>query len=55
MLIVIDLFGDSDDTIKIEQEDPEDIKRREEQRRLALEEIFRRSPQPQVVPVETER
>jgi hypothetical protein len=52
MHVVIDLFGD-EDVIKVPQEDdPSEVKKRELARRHVLEEIFRRAPQPQVVPVE---
>lgn len=49
---VIDLMGD-DDVIVIKNEDPKEEARREEMRKKALEEIFRRAPQPQleIVPV----
>lgn len=55
MHVVIDLFGD-EDVIRIPREDdPEEVKKRELARKRVLEEIFRRAPQPQVVPVESER
>lgn len=52
-MIVIDLFGDSDDVIQLPPEEtPEEIARKEALQRRALEEIWRRAPQPQVVPVD---
>lgn len=55
MHIVIDLFGDDgdDNVITVSPEKTrEELEREEQMRRRALEEIFRRAPQPQVVPVE---
>ena len=54
MHVIIDLFGDDEDVIDMREkkEDPEAIKRQEELRQRFLEEMFRRAPQPQVVPVE---
>ena len=54
-MIVIDLFGDEDIIITISPEDdPKEVARKEEVRQRALEEIFRRTPQPtlQIVPIE---
>lgn len=52
MHVVIDLFGD-DDVITIPPEKtPEQLKKEEEMRQRALYEIFKRAPQPQVVPIE---
>lgn len=52
MHVVIDLFGGDDDVISVP---PEKTKEQLEKERLmrqrALEEIFRRAPQPQVVPI----
>ena len=53
MHVVIDLFGD-DDVITIPAEKtPEELKKEELMRQRALEEIFKRAPQPQleIVPV----
>lgn len=54
MHVVIDLFGDDDTVISVPPEEtPEEIKKREALRQRALEEIFRRAPQPQleIVPI----
>lgn len=51
MHIVIDLFGDDDNVIAVSQKNKEELEREEQMRRRAIEEIFRRAPQPQVVPV----
>jgi hypothetical protein len=54
MHIVIDLFGSDDTVITVPpEESSEEIKKRELMRQCALEEIFRRAPQPQleIVPV----
>jgi hypothetical protein len=54
MHVVIDLFGGDDTVISIPPEEtPEEIKKRELMRQRALEEIFRRAPQPQleIVPI----
>ena len=49
-MIVIDLMGDSDDTITVPQEeDPAVVAKREALRREAILEILKRMPQPQVV------
>ena len=48
MHVVIDLVGDEDVIQVPVEESPEEIKKREFQRQHALEEIFRRSPQPQL-------
>ena len=53
-MIVIDLMGDEDLIITIPKErSADDIAREEEMRKRALEEIFRRAPQPtlEIVPV----
>lgn len=52
MGITIDLFGDEDVITIPPEETPEEIKRKEEMRKRALAEIFKRAPQPQVVPIE---
>ena len=52
MLIVIDLIGDEDEVKIGHEEDPKEIKLREEHQQRVLEEMYRRAPQPQVVPVE---
>lgn len=50
-MIVIDLMGDSDDVIQVRPEEtPEELSRKEAMRQHALEEIFRRAPQPQLIP-----
>jgi len=51
--IVIDLMGDDDMIVMGAEDSAEEIARKEEMRKRALEEIFRRSPQPtlQIVPV----
>lgn len=52
MHIVIDLFSGDDTVITIPPEKTkEELEREETMRQRALEEIFRRAPQPQVVPV----
>jgi KaiC/GvpD/RAD55 family RecA-like ATPase len=51
MHVVIDLFGDEDVITITPEESPESLKRKEMMRKHALEEIFRRAPQPQVIPV----
>ena len=54
-MIVIDLMGDEDIIITVPQEKSKDeLAREEEMRQRALEEIFRRAPQPalEIVPVE---
>jgi hypothetical protein len=53
-MIVIDLFGDDDVITVPPAEDPKEVARKEEMRQRALEEIFRRAPQPdlQIVPKE---
>ncbi len=54
---VIDLMGD-DDVITIPPEkSKEELEREEAMRRQALEEIFRRTPQPtlQIIPVDPDR
>lgn len=56
MHIVIDLFGDDgdDNVITVSPEKTrEELEREEQMRRRALEEIFKRAPQPQleIVPV----
>jgi len=53
MHIVIDLMcGDDDTVIAVQpEESAEEKAKREKQRLKALEEIFKRAPQPQVVPV----
>lgn len=55
MYIVIDLMGDDAVTSVPPEETPEEIERKELMRQYALEKIFRRTPQPQVVPVEIDR
>lgn len=57
-MIVIDLMGDDDDVIQIRAEEtPEELARQEAMRKHALEEIFKRAPQPQlqIVPIGTKR
>ena len=51
---VIDLMGDEDVIAIPPEEDPKEIAKREAMRKRALEEIFRRSPQPalEIVPIE---
>jgi len=51
---IIDLMGDDDIIAVGAEEDPKEAARKEEMRKRTLEEIFRRSPQPQleIVPVE---
>lgn len=51
---VIDLMGDEDVIVIRPEEDPKEVARREAMRKKALEDIFRRAPQPQleIVPVE---
>lgn len=53
----IDLMGDEDVIVIRPEEDPKEVARREEMRKRALEEIFRRAPQPQleIVPVDPGR
>ncbi len=52
-MITIDLMGDSDDTIVIPKEETEEEKAKiAEMQRKALYEIFKRAPQPQLIPVE---
>ena len=51
MHVVIDLFGEGDLITIQPAESPEEIKQKDEMRKLALEEIFRRAPQPQVIPI----
>lgn len=54
MHVVIDLFGGDDNVITVPPEKtPEELKKEELMRQRALEEIFRRAPQPQleIVPV----
>jgi hypothetical protein len=53
--ITIDLFGGDDDIITIPPEKTkEELAREEANRRKALEEIFRRAPQPalEIVPIQ---
>lgn len=55
-MIVIDLMGDDDDVIQIKPEEaPEELARKEAMRQHALAEIFKRSPQPELVPVDFKR
>ena len=49
---VIDLMGNDEDIVTIRPEDPDKKAREEEARKRFLEELFRRAPQPQVIPVE---
>ena len=53
-MIVIDLMGDDDVIVVSPERDPKEEARLEEQRQRALEEIFRRAPQPalQIIPIE---
>lgn len=50
----IDLVNGDDVVVIPKEEDPKEVARREEMRKKALEEIFRRAPKPQleIVPVE---
>lgn len=52
---VIDLMGDEDVIVIPKEEDPKEAARKEEMRKKALEEIFRRAPQPtlEIVPSNT--
>ncbi len=50
-LYVIDLMGD-EDVIAIKPEDQEEMKKREEKRLEFLKELFKRAPQPQVIPID---
>lgn len=52
MYVVIDLFGDEDVISTPPEKSTEEIKQEELMRRYTLEEIFKRSPQPQVIPIE---
>lgn len=52
---VIDLMGDEDVITVPRLEDPEEERRIKEMQRRALEEIFRRAPVPQLIPVEVTR
>lgn len=55
-MIVIDLMGDDDDVIQIRAEEtPEELARKEAMRQHALAEIFKRAPQPQLIPVDFKR
>ena len=51
---VIDLMGDEDVIVIRPEEDPKELARREEMRKRALEDIFRRAPQPalEIVPID---
>lgn len=54
-MITIDLFGGDDDVMTVPPEEtPEELARLEAMRQKALEEIFKRAPQPQleIVPVD---
>jgi len=51
MLIVIDLVGDDDDVVIEDNGERLSEAELEHQRRVAIEDIMRRAPQPQVVPV----
>lgn len=48
MHVVIDLFGDEDVITLPPEKTPEQLKKEELMRQRALEEIFRRAPQPQL-------
>lgn len=50
-VIEIDLLGDDDVVTINPQHDKDEKARQEETKRKVLEELFRRAPQPQVVPV----
>ncbi len=50
------MMGDEETIIEMSpEEDPKEIKRKEELRREAIEKMMREMPQPQVVPVENGR
>ena len=49
---VIDLRGDEDVIAIAPEEDPKELAKREEARKKALEEIFRRAPRPQLQIIE---
>lgn len=51
-MIVIDLVNGDDIIVIRPEKTPEEEAKLEEMRKRALEEIFRRAPQPQVIPTE---